>query len=442
MAVATRSELFEALGQDRYDDIVGSAETTELEFKSAPYLPWDDDRRLEFAKDVSAIANGGGGVLIFGFKTTPDTLNARDVVTEQTPVPTDKVDLNAYRQALAAWTYPPVTGVEMRWWGVVDGKGYLTLDVPATPDSQQPTLVTKATADGLKKAILVGHFVRSGDQVNRTTAPELHAAIRLGRFMGQLGLSSQGLSVAGPSGPTSEQREQRLTSDLSQGEFTGRPRYYLQAWPNANAEVVGILSRDYDSLRRRMPFPQELRQYGWGMRSGAQPTDIPNGGLRVVSSRLTLSLERTGLLSLIAAADSTYLAWADERRGRPNGLVGIAVVESTLEFMRFFKNEVMPRCQPPVAQWTVAGGMADLIEGPTATSLHDGPTSRFSLEWHTATASAFQFGPITFAADITAGHAAFRVLREVYAQFGMDEAEIPYVQDGEVSEAIIAAITS
>ena len=46
------------------------------------------------------------------------------------------------------------------------------------------------------------------------------------------------------------------------------------------------------------------------MRNGQQPTVMPGGGLRVVSDRLSLSLERNGLLTLVAAVDSGYLALA------------------------------------------------------------------------------------------------------------------------------------
>src|SRR5688572_9631816 len=111
-----------------------------------------------------------------------------------------------------------------------------------------------------------------------------------------------------------------------------RPRYYLQAWPRAEVEVQGILAQGLDTLRNRMSLPNELRRFGWGMRSGLQPTPLPGGGLKIVSDRLSLSLERSGLLTLVARADETYLAWVDRQRGRPNSLLAIAVVECTLEF--------------------------------------------------------------------------------------------------------------
>lgn len=220
-----------------------------------------------------------------------------------------------------------------------------------------------------------------------------------------------------------------------------RPRYFLQAWPRADVEVEGILAQGLGTLRDRLSLPNELRPYGFGMRTGVQPSVLPGGGLRVANDRLSLSVERNGLLTLVAAADREYLAWADEQRGRKNGLHPIALIECTLEFVRLFCLEVLPRCRPPAEEWALAGGMADLITGEHPTSLHPGRYQQFlsDLRMQPVTRANFELGPYIVRGE-TPGQVAYLVLRDVYAEFGIDESNIPYVADRAVSEEAIKSV--
>ena len=73
-----------------------------------------------------------------------------------------------------------------------------------------------------------------------------------------------------------------------------RPRYYLQAWPRSDVEVEGILATGQNALREILSRPREVRPGGFGLRTGLLPSNIPGGGLRYVTDRLSLSLERNG----------------------------------------------------------------------------------------------------------------------------------------------------
>jgi hypothetical protein len=205
--------------------------------------------------------------------------------------------------------------------------------------------------------------------------------------------------------------------------------------------VEGILAQGLGTLRDRLSLPNELRPAGFGLRTGLPANVLPGGGLRIIDKRLSLSLERNGLLTLIAAADSDYLAWADVQRGRKNGLLSTALIECTLEFVRLFCGEVLPRCRPTVEEWAITGGMSDLIMDDPPTALSPGrhqwgssdltlqPVSQpgFSLKQHVIR-------------DESPGRVAYRVLRDVYAEFGIDETKIPFVADGEVSDEQILSI--
>jgi len=446
MTFAGPSDFIAAMARGDFDSVIDEAEEAWLEFKSQPYLPWTDEaKRLEFAKDASAMANGGGGLIVFGYRTAADPLTARDVVKARTPVATNLVDIDSYKQVLESWTYPPMRTINMRWWRTKQGKGkgILTIEVPPAVEAEQPILVLRASIEGVKRSILLGYYTRAEERVSETTAGEIHADIQLGRILRRVGIGGLSPGPSAPSGPTDDQRRQRLDTDVAEGGFGGRPRYYLQAWPRSEVEVEGILAQGIGTLRQQMSRPEEVRQFGFGLRSGKQPTAMPGGGLKTVVDRHSLSIERSGLMTLVAAVDSSYLTWAEDQRGRKNGVHGLALVECTLEFFRLYCQSVLPRCRPPVDEWGVAGGMADLVTGENPTSLHEGPMQSFLpiYDWHPVLRPSFEVGPYAIRGE-TPGRVACRVLRDVYAEFGLDESAIPYTRDGEIDEERIRTIRS
>ncbi len=151
--------------------------------------------------------------------------------------------------------------------------------------------------------------------------------------------------------------------------------------------------------------------------------------------RLTLSLQRDGLLTAVIAADGRHLAWAASQR-EPHNINSLALVETTLEFFRLYTLQVLTRAQPRTSEWGVSGGMADLIEAGELTSLCVGS----GLDWphfdrRQARANDIDFGPVIFS-DQDPGTAAFAILKEVYVRFGIAPEGIPYSEDGRVAERL------
>jgi len=58
--------------------LIGVFESQTLEFKLAPYQLGEDPGRAEFAKDICAMANGGGGLIVVGIETERDPDAGRD----------------------------------------------------------------------------------------------------------------------------------------------------------------------------------------------------------------------------------------------------------------------------------------------------------------------------------------------------------------------------
>ena len=71
--LTSKNELFKVLGRNPVE-LKGEPETSWLEFKSAPYPIYRqvvgfERHRFELAKDLTALANKDGGVILIGVET-------------------------------------------------------------------------------------------------------------------------------------------------------------------------------------------------------------------------------------------------------------------------------------------------------------------------------------------------------------------------------------
>ena len=62
-------DIIRFLQDGQFDALIGRAEDAFLEFKGSPYQLAVNEQRQELAKDVSALANANGGIILIGFRT-------------------------------------------------------------------------------------------------------------------------------------------------------------------------------------------------------------------------------------------------------------------------------------------------------------------------------------------------------------------------------------
>jgi hypothetical protein len=60
----TRDEALAILAGGDFERFIGVAESLEVEFKGEPYRAEQDSQKFELAKDVTALANAAGGVIV------------------------------------------------------------------------------------------------------------------------------------------------------------------------------------------------------------------------------------------------------------------------------------------------------------------------------------------------------------------------------------------
>lgn len=142
-------------------------EQPDLDWKSVGYGPgggdWD-----ELAKDVAAMANSGGGVIVLGVRDDHATAAALRL---ETPVALTDPEENGYRREIFSRTHPPVQGVSFqRLRGGAESERAVAIHVPASLDA--PHLIYH------QRFMFAAPF-RDGTSTNWMAERQLEAAYRL-----------------------------------------------------------------------------------------------------------------------------------------------------------------------------------------------------------------------------------------------------------------------
>lgn len=75
-------EAISILTSGDFAKLEGVIEDTQIEFKATPYQLDQESAKHELAKDVSALANSHGGIILIGFRTNKDRSAAVEYVDE------------------------------------------------------------------------------------------------------------------------------------------------------------------------------------------------------------------------------------------------------------------------------------------------------------------------------------------------------------------------
>jgi hypothetical protein len=136
---------------------------------------------LELAKDVGALANASGGVLVIGLKTR--NYDGRDVVASVAPVPLERGTTRRYEKMLRRLLHPPPRGllVEALPRGEDASTGLVLIEVPSQDDEVVPVLIRDGLNASMGAGTLIGIPIRAGEDVEWLTAERLHTWLRAGR---------------------------------------------------------------------------------------------------------------------------------------------------------------------------------------------------------------------------------------------------------------------
>jgi predicted HTH transcriptional regulator len=181
----TRAEVLDVLATGTFDPLVGLAETIDVEFKGQPYQIADhDSQKFELAKDVSALANASGGVIVIGVQTERDNEASVDVAAELRPLALGLVDEQQYEGILSDMIYPRLREVQVRFHSSTadTDRGLVSVDVPPQDEVDKYFLIQRPIEEGVDRTPgwLVGLAVRSIGRVEGRRIGEVHTLINRG----------------------------------------------------------------------------------------------------------------------------------------------------------------------------------------------------------------------------------------------------------------------
>jgi hypothetical protein len=195
----TREEALAILAGGNFEQFVGTPEGLEVEFKREPYRLEQDDQKFELAKDVSALANAAGGVIIIGVRTQRDDIAAVDVVAEIRLLAPGLVDEQRYASTISDRVYPRLRELHVRFYPVGESaeRGLVAIDVPPQEEVDRYFLIQWPITepDARTPGWLVGIAIRSVGRVEVRRIGEIHTLINRGLSVGrQLADVAEGLA--------------------------------------------------------------------------------------------------------------------------------------------------------------------------------------------------------------------------------------------------------
>ncbi|WP_416956493.1 RNA-binding domain-containing protein [Streptomyces sp. Agncl-13] len=165
----------QAVLQGQWDSLLGLPETSWLDVKSSIYALDQPGPRAELCKDVAAMANAQGGLLLIGLRT--ELVEGREIISELKPVPQRLTDPGRHRKILTEQVRPPVRELHIEWVPCGEDSGVLVIHIPPQPSSDKPFVVPATDPKG-REGVAVP--VRSGDDTSWLKPAELQRLLALG----------------------------------------------------------------------------------------------------------------------------------------------------------------------------------------------------------------------------------------------------------------------
>lgn len=398
--------------------LMGIPEDQTIEFKAEP---WDLDSntgKFEAVKDIVAMANGGGGLVVLGVRTEEDPRHQADTSAELAPFTPHAQFGQRLHDIIRSWTYPPLSGLELTLYPAASDRACLiSVRIPNSPNL---TLVKKGGVAGSETAgILVPE--RLGGVVGWRSLAEVHALIHGGLRFDDL------LAQIVPF--VTQERDDAVDEQWRVATTTDAESVVIQLVPPVNTDLANL--HDKEGIRGSLAEHVGLREAGFNF-NWVNRVDVrtgPSGGLIAEHPNgERLWVGRRGQLAVRLPIPGDGLAWALKTEA-PH-INEIAVFEKLLETTLLFANviwERVPLIGPSaLVRLAVVGDDAgdpqvELVRNMRRTVLADSvridvanPAQEFHMELENAAAAAFE------------------VMRRFYSFFALGSEEVPFETDGRI----------
>lgn len=447
-------EILEKLTAKQFDALLGLYENGWLEAKGSPYVLDSLKQKLELAKDVSALANSNGGIILLGFKTTRDALSAGERISKVEAFPLERVDSDRILKLIQEYVYPPPE-VHVITYDTADGRGVAAIVIGE--GSSKPHIVTKMTDDaGTSLGAHFGYFERKHDVIPSNTVHGIQHHLALGQRWGTIDQRLQAIessiNALGNSGSpkriapavSEQERNSRLKAARVALGRDKDPLVYYLASPEGECDFPTLLRSRGERVVRLIERPPALRAQGFGIWAN-DASEILHAHMRrnMLPGNRLIELWRDGVFIFIAPGDEDFLGWRTDGFERPIHINNFVLAESTLTFcwlMKLIYEEADPR---PTAL-RLAVGFDNLARPSGQATLSSAPEGTFNFTRDLRQArqpnlEVFQFVDL---AQFDPARVAYLLMADIYNWFGYEGLSVPYINMNDphpklLTEAII-----
>lgn len=355
MAIALDADsIREILSERSFDRFKGAIESDILECKSTPYRLDEVSQKQELAKDVSGMANAGGGFIVIGLKTEANPTRAEEQIVDLRPFEEMLLNTQQYEDVLKRWTHPSLDGVRVEWIPTQSdsSKGIGVITVDAQRLERRPVLVTRTIDESGKSVeIVFGFFERRRTSVDHTSVARLHSLLQAGlqseetrarldtmqHLLEELIFRSKS-GTTKPSNPVTERDLlARISKAFEAADLSNRPSYALAARPTEATDIPGLFRSSREPVVQWLETPPQLRENGFHLNADGQARMVDANRRRVlVHEGGLLELWRDGTLLCVARGDEQYLCWPPPTGGPRSQFLAInaiALIESAYLFL-------------------------------------------------------------------------------------------------------------
>jgi hypothetical protein len=228
-----------------------------------------------------------------------------------------------------------------------------------------------------------------------------------------------------------EEINKRVETAFEEGGLKAKRAMALTVYTIRPNEVESLFSSSESAVRKHLESPPDLRYGGWALRTDESLKIIRGELVRARSHGYKIiDLYRDGTLIFAVGAAGEFLAWAT-----PDGeqkINSIALVEVVYNYASLYKLVLEDlRERPDRIFFRV--DLRNLHLGGVKTYLppYGADSSGFRDKYYAPDNDVMKVVEVD-AKDFDAGKASFRLLRELYLWFGLEEDKIPYtkIEDG------------
>ncbi len=356
--VESIGEAIAALDAGEFDKFIGTAESPWFEAKEQPYVLKEDKQRLEFAKDVSAMANAGGGLIVLGLATQKSPTEALESVFEIKPFPESLVNQQQLWDILRDWVYPALDWVAVKSYSAgEEGKRKCVVAIIVAGEraaQEGPHVVVRGLGEyGGDGGKLIAFFERKGDRVPPMVPARVQQLLASGQQFQALRSRIESIEafIARIEGNKAREaqratlndfreRERRLAQARAAVEREGQPNLIYTARANEPCGFPRLFESRNDPVVQLLRDPRRLRGNGFNLGSSDDIPEIVRGlSRRSVTAGFDLrELWPDGFLVFVGPGDANFLSWGSDRDSGRLVISALALAEATLHFCMFAKD--------------------------------------------------------------------------------------------------------